>query len=471
MTRITSEAPDGRDLEALVEEYLDRLRRGEQPLIAEYAQLHPEFAEQIEQLFPALAVVEVFKPDSHDITGNLSNTFAGPDGSTQFEGQSASARRLGDFRIIREVGRGGMGIVYEAEQESLCRRVALKVLASPSLNDPRQVARFDREARSAARLHHTNIVPIFGVGSESGSHYYVMQFIHGLGLDQVLEEAKRLERPELGGVTADRASRQHQAAADGIAAVDLASALIGSRFATTKAAGSAFGEAIPADFILNLTSVADSGLAAPKTIENSADRVVGAPDHSGLSSVSDSKVQYAHRVAQVGLPVAEALEYAHQQGILHRNIKPSNLLLDAHGTTWVADFGLAKAAADEDLTHSGDIVGTIRYIRRRPTSKWTHPAPGLGLPGDGPPMSGTPRRRAALDRPVQITRHQGTISLVKRRDRPLAEGGGGVDWRIRRSLTRASRHSFPAPSRLTSSSPGRPNEYRVPVLRLGKNAS
>src|SRR5262249_42151076 len=94
--------------------------------------------------------------------------------------------------ILREVGRGGMGIVYEAEQESLGRRVALKVLPSHSLLDPKHQRRFQREARAAARMHHTNIVPVYGVGEQDGMFYYVMQFIHGLGPDEVLGELRRL---------------------------------------------------------------------------------------------------------------------------------------------------------------------------------------------------------------------------------------------------------------------------------------
>src|SRR5205807_9515945 len=95
-------------------------------------------------------------------------------------------RQLGDYQILREVGRGGMGVVYEAQQLSLGRHVAIKVLPSHALLDARQLGRFEREARSAARLHHTNIVPVFGVGEQDGLHYYVMQFITGQGLDQVL---------------------------------------------------------------------------------------------------------------------------------------------------------------------------------------------------------------------------------------------------------------------------------------------
>src|SRR5207253_4453916 len=97
-----------------------------------------------------------------------------------------------EYRILREVGRGGMGIVYEAVQESLGRHVALKVLSSHALLPSTHLERFRREARAAARLHHTNIVPVFGVGEHEGVHYYAMQFIAGQGLDEVLKELKKL---------------------------------------------------------------------------------------------------------------------------------------------------------------------------------------------------------------------------------------------------------------------------------------
>ena len=109
----------------------------------------------------------------------------------------AAIERLGDFRILREIGRGGMGVVYEAEQESLGRRVALKVLPAACVASPTRLQRFLREAQAAARLHHTNIVPVFGVGHQDGIHYYVMQFIPGQGLDKVLA-ALRSEAASLG---------------------------------------------------------------------------------------------------------------------------------------------------------------------------------------------------------------------------------------------------------------------------------
>src|SRR5262249_16108969 len=104
--------------------------------------------------------------------------------------------RLGDYQVLREVGRGGMGIVYEAVQVSLGRHVALKVLPRHALLEPRHLQRFEREAKAAARLHHTNIVPVYGVGEENGLHYYVMQFIRGLGLDEVLAELRRVRQPK-----------------------------------------------------------------------------------------------------------------------------------------------------------------------------------------------------------------------------------------------------------------------------------
>ena len=99
---------------------------------------------------------------------------------------------LGDYRLLREVGRGGMGVVYEAVQESLGRHVALKVLFQNGRLAPTQVERFQLEARSAARLHHANIVPVYGVGEYQGMHYYAMQFIQGHALDEILDDLRRL---------------------------------------------------------------------------------------------------------------------------------------------------------------------------------------------------------------------------------------------------------------------------------------
>src|SRR5262249_32003971 len=156
--------------------------RGEKPTLHEYTARYPHLADEIRDLFPALVKIERVRPQTGDATGAYGGSVT----------EETKLERLGDYRILREVGRGGMGIVYEAEQESLGRHVALKVLPSHALLDGKQLARFRREAKAAARLHHTNIVPVFGVGQEGGLHYYVMQFIPGLGLDEVLAELKRL---------------------------------------------------------------------------------------------------------------------------------------------------------------------------------------------------------------------------------------------------------------------------------------
>ncbi len=168
----------------LAEEFLDRYRRGERPSLQSYIDRHPELADDIREAFPAMAMMENIAIGDESLAGDM----------TKIPNNSASLpiEQFGDYRIIRKVGQGGMGIVYEAEQVSLGRHVALKVLPPKVLIDANQKRRFEREARSAAKLHHTNIVPIFGVGEQDGTPYYVMQFIQGLGLDEVLDELKKL---------------------------------------------------------------------------------------------------------------------------------------------------------------------------------------------------------------------------------------------------------------------------------------
>src|SRR5215471_11246455 len=194
-------------VELLAEDFLDRKRRGERPTLQEYLDRHPELADEIRDLFPALLMMEDLGDGSGATTGSLA-----ADACVVPE---ARPERLGDYRLLREIGRGGMGVVYEAEQESLGRRVALKVLAAGSLPDPQQVRRFEREAKAAARLHHTNIVPVFGVGRQDGHHYFVMQFIAGLGLDAVLEDLRRLRRAKAGAGPAEARSPSARPAAQG----------------------------------------------------------------------------------------------------------------------------------------------------------------------------------------------------------------------------------------------------------------
>jgi hypothetical protein len=176
-------------LNALAEEFVERHHRGERPPLSEYTARHPALADEIRELFPALVLIEDIRPEPGEATG--------PFHAGRTAAESAKLERLGDYRILREVGRGGMGIVYEAEQESLGRHVALKVLPAHSLLDPPRLLRFQREARAAARLHHTNIVQVFGVGEHEGLHYYVMQIIQGQGLHEVLAELRKLRQANL----------------------------------------------------------------------------------------------------------------------------------------------------------------------------------------------------------------------------------------------------------------------------------
>src|SRR5438094_4517156 len=170
-------------IEQLAEEFLQRYRRGERPALVEYTARYPELADDIRDVFAALVLVEEARPQET----------ARP---AAFRGRVTAdgkvPQQLGDYRIIREVGRGGMGVVYEAVQEALGRHVALKVLPYEASANPTYLERFSREARAAARLHHTNIVPVYDVGEHQGVHYYAMQFIQGQGLDEVLLELRRL---------------------------------------------------------------------------------------------------------------------------------------------------------------------------------------------------------------------------------------------------------------------------------------
>jgi serine/threonine-protein kinase len=283
------------------------------------------------------------RPLGLDGTGEPKSVAGDATGTFDAESRGGPGRipeRLGDFRILREVGRGGMGIVYEAEQESLGRHVALKVLPSQALLNPRYVQRFLREARAAARLHHTNIVPVFGVGQENGLHYYVMQFIAGSGLHEVIDELRRL-------ASAEKSTSEGEATPGTSMTRDVrevARGLLTGRFdvATPDVAStdSRAGEQVVSDV-----------------------RATSPPVHGSPFVLSTSGREFAHAVARVGLQVAQALGYAHGQGILHRDVKPSNLLLDVHGMVWVTDFGLAKAMADTDgLTGEGDVLGTLRYM-------------------------------------------------------------------------------------------------------------
>jgi serine/threonine protein kinase len=269
------------------QEYLAELEAGHRPERTAFTARFPEIRAALEPYLDALdlfhgagPLAEAVSPATHD--------------------QTLPAEPLGDFRIVKRIGHGGMGTVYEAVQLSLGRRVALKVLPFAAALDAKQLQRFKNEAQAAAQLHHTNIVPVHAVGCERGVHYYAMQLIEGLNLAELIRQLRPAEHPE--------------------SVNDLA--------------------------VARSTSPSTAGAVA---VELSTQRAT----HSG---------GYYRNLARLAIQAADALEHAHQLGVIHRDVKPANLLVDDRGNLWITDFGLAQFQTGAGLTRTGDLLGTLRYM-------------------------------------------------------------------------------------------------------------
>src|SRR5437588_7602958 len=275
----------------ILEEYLGKLEQGCPPDADELLAGHPELSDVLRVYLDKLALL-------HNAATGLRNP-------NQAEEVAPAALlpergRLGDFRILREVGRGGMGVVYEAEQISLGRRVALKVLPFTTALDAKQLQRFKKEAQAAAQLHHTHIVPVHAVGNDRGVHYYAMQFIEGQTLAAMITEMRQL--------TGLRRAEQTGLALNG-------SQVNGSKTLTRAIAnktmprnGTVEVEAVP------LQEQAEVTTAAPATF---------------ITRRSTRSPVFFRTAARLGIQAAEALEHAHQMGVVHRDVKPANLLVDA----------------------------------------------------------------------------------------------------------------------------------------------
>ena len=218
-------------------------------------------------------------------------------------------KRLGDFEVLREIGRGGMGVVYEARQVSLNRKVALKVLGAGLGLSAQGAQRFRREAEAAAKLHHSNIVPVYATGEQDGTLYYAMELIEGPSLDRLIRQMRQA----------------HDAPAVG----------------EGQSPGADPGQTGP--------YVGDGG----KTSE-----LVAATSSSDLGSGS----HYFDAVARAVAEVADALEYAHKSGVIHRDVNPSNLLVSPDGRLSLTDFGLVRLLEQPGMTVSGELVSTPRYM-------------------------------------------------------------------------------------------------------------
>jgi serine/threonine protein kinase len=321
----------------LVDEITQRLNAGESVSLDEYATRHPQFSETLASLFEALTLVR---------------QAGGADDDFQIDENSEPHGQLGDFRIVREIGRGGMGIVYEAEQISLGRRVALKVLPFVATLSPAQLQRFKNEARSAAALKHPNIVGVYSIGCERGVHYYAMEYVEGPSLAEVVEV--RAESKEHGA----KSSEVEQQSSSTSTTPLLHSTSSDNSYSTTP--------------LLHYRSSADT---AP---------------FAALSTLKTTQpAEFFRSIARLGIQAAEALDYAHQMGVVHRDIKPSNLLLECSHLAprdeasvsgsrdskthhaerdvytpklWITDFGLALTQSDAGLTMTGDLLGTLRYM-------------------------------------------------------------------------------------------------------------
>jgi serine/threonine protein kinase len=291
-------------------EIFDRVAAGEDPNLDDYAEQYPEMADVLRQALPSLNAIGA----SLSI-GEL----------VQDTSDAARRRQLGDFRLHREIGRGGMGVVYEAEQLSMGRKVALKVLPFAAMLDPKRLARFRNEIRAAATLDHPHIVPIYFAGEERGVHFYAMHLVEGQSLETLLDELRRRCEALRGrpiSTINDPALRPVVAANPELACTE---ATVTQATGKKMSSGQVFNSSSP-------------------------------------SSQSRFSREYFRSVARVGIQAGEALQHAHELGIVHRDVKPGNLLLDRQGHLFVADFGLARVEADTGITISGDIMGTIRYM-------------------------------------------------------------------------------------------------------------
>jgi serine/threonine protein kinase len=318
MNTVTPISEASAELARILDAYLAARQAGENPSREQLLADHPEFAGELEDCLASLEfIVTAVSPDG---LGGAAEVGIGS--------VALSAHPIGDFRLVREIGRGGMGVVYEAIQLSLSRRVALKMLPFAAVLDPKQVQRFKNEAQAAANLDHPNIVSVYSVGCDRGIHYYAMQFVEGQSLAEVVQQQRqksgRAEEQQSGsGVEEQRRSGVEEERRSGVEEQR-------SSCSTTPPRHYSTFDTVP--------------IAALSTLRTTNPR------------------EHFRRIAQWGIQAAEALHYAHEMGIVHRDIKPSNLLVDAHGHLWITDFGLATTQSDAGLTMTGDLLGTLRYM-------------------------------------------------------------------------------------------------------------
>jgi len=301
---LSQDQTEDRLLGQAASEFLAAVSRGENPSVGDYAKRYPTIAPLIEQALPAIAMLKGSEADQgSNKTGKLPKT-------------------LGDFQIIQEIGRGGMGVVYEAEQISMGRNVALKILPLTAMLDETRLERFQNEVRAAATLDHPHCVPIYAVGEDQGVHYYAMKLILGQTLAEVIHELQKKDP------------------------------LLGRSISQISADGKQNG----------LLKENRDNFQQENTVSQEEDTTKTSQADSLSISRNSKSHQYFRQIAKLGVQTAEALHHAHERGIVHRDIKPSNLILDTSGSIWITDFGLARIETDAGLTLTGDFLGTLRYM-------------------------------------------------------------------------------------------------------------
>ena len=322
-----------------VQQYLEELEAGAAPQRQEFLGRYPELGDKLSICLDGLEFLHQVGPQLSTPTLNHVPTL-----------DSESPQPLGDYRLLREVGRGGMGVVYEAVQISLGRRVALKVLPFAATLDARQLQRFKNEAQAAAQLHHQHIVPVYGVGTERGVHYYAMQYIDGRTLAAVIQELRRHEHLD---AKEDKEPSEPPS--------QVADEMLSGRFAPSyyppvdhlRARGQPVGVVGNATRAYEPDRPSPESPAAPRRSTISPLQDPNTPPVGTLSTERSTKSRAFFRtVANLGVQAAEALEHAHQLGVIHRDIKPANLLVDVRGNAWIADFGLALCQSQAGLTRA-----------------------------------------------------------------------------------------------------------------------
>jgi serine/threonine protein kinase len=287
----------------IVKQYQAEWEAGKRPDRRMYQDRNPELATLLVVYFDT---IDLLHTDGRELSGTTQRTIRLETGLIHHD-------RLGEFELLREIGRGGMGVVYEANQPSLNRRVAVKVLPPAFAADRARLQRFKVEAQAAAAVAHPHIVTVYAIGEDRGIHYYAMRLVEGVPLDTLAA----------------------------------GSTVVHAHLGTTRS---------------YFQSARKPEKSTKPDLKNPSSQKLNTSAGSLIEMSQVDRPAYHKEVALLGSQIARALDHAHQCGVVHRDIKPANLLLDHDGHVWVTDFGLAQLADGPAVTRTGVAIGTLRYM-------------------------------------------------------------------------------------------------------------